>query len=119
MGNSGAGLSVAAAVLPIVGSAFCLRAHAASWVALSFCSVVRFWRAARVAACLVACLVLLACSSKLGPTNELLNEVRGTDLGPQYPTPVKQASGPRASGAAARPSEIYPGDERSTEPRRL
>ena len=78
-----------------------------------------FRRVVRIAAVIGASALLLGCAGRNAVTNELLNDVRGTDLGAQQPTRVKQSGGQGAQGAAARTAELYPGDERGASPRRF
>lgn len=57
-------------------------------------------------------LLSAGCGQLLAPPNSLLEDVRETDLSPQYPTRVRQPTGTGA-GAGPRRVELYPGDTKS------
>lgn len=58
------------------------------------------------------CLLIAGCGQVLAPPNALLEDVRETDLSPQYAARVRQPTG-AISGAGPRRAELYPGDANS------
>lgn len=60
----------------------------------------------------MCCLLNAGCGQTLAPPNALLEDVRETDLSPQYATRVRQPTG-TLSTASPRRAELYPGDAKS------